>query len=254
MQLLRRRRGRFRGDFRGLGFGILLQAPVKGAAADHHEGDDRGDSFFPDFTGLFSFVRKHCQDGVFADCGFGRRLGLRGRALGGGCRGRPRHLGVHGPRGGGVDRAHNARARGHVVGARLHVEGEFGTALAEFDRVFRQQFGFAMDLLAVHEGSVAAVQIFDRKGQRVLVPDAQHRMFAAHDIVLGVVESDGAAGLAAKRYFRGVGKRERINPVDLGAGDKAKNDLSIRLFGHCSPPTNAADGPAPLMTFSMYSR
>ena len=66
-----------------------------------------------------------------------------------------------------VDRAHRARARLHARRARLNVEGEFRSALAELDRVVGKDLDLAGNALAVDERAVAAFQVLDREGERV---------------------------------------------------------------------------------------
>ena len=147
-----------------------------------------------------------------------------------------------------VDRAHHARARRKTCRTRLHVETELRSALAELDRVVGQQLGLAADALAVHERAVAALEVLDPERGRSVALHAQHRMAAADDVVLRRVIRYRRSGLAPERDLLGVVQRERIDSVDLGAGDMSDDDLRVGIVSHCCPSCRMLACPEPEAT------
>jgi hypothetical protein len=60
-------------------------------------------------------------------------------------------------------------------------------------------------------------------------------MSAADDVVFRRVERNRRTRFPTKSDFGGVGKREGIDPVDLGPGNVSNNDLRIGFVGHSAP-------------------
>ena len=206
--------------------------PVENPATDHEERDHRRERRHPNLARLLAFVGEHHHHGVFADAGLGRH-GSRRRfhACHGGDSRRRHRAGLCHIRG-----SHHPGARLHVGGTRLHVERELRAALAELDGILWKQFSLAVDLLAVYERAVAALEIFDRKFWSVTSCHAQHGVPAADHVILRRVENDCGSGFAAERDFGRTAEREGIDTIDLGARNVANNDLCVGRTCHGVPP------------------
>ena len=144
--------------------------------------------------------------------------------------------GVHRRRGGGFGGLDDACRRrvcdadhlssgGETCGPRLHVEGEFRTLGAKFDRVFGKKFDLAVHPLAIEKSAVAAAGVRELEGDIVaFAHDADERMFAADDAVADRIESDLRRGIAADSEFARVADGQLFDLIGFRARQMSYDD------------------------------
>src|SRR5262249_17939275 len=130
--------------------------------------------------------------------------------------------------------AHHPRARRHVVRARLQVEGELRSALAELDGVVGRKLHLAGDPLAVEQGAVAAAEIGEpeRDPAALALLDSDRRMLAADHVIPFRVIRDGRAGVAADQDVIQALQRNLLDLIGFRAAEVANDDSGFCNLCH----------------------